>query len=242
MDPSRLQVRICSMNMAGNPAPQRTELVQWLGSCKAVPDIVVVGVQDAMKTGAQRLELELTAVELRLESVGPGKVVYIRLSKKNVSEDIDMQALVKPKHVTPPHDYCDHVSHDNRVVVQVHEEQQKIFTDQVLLVEVVVESVARSGKHRWAGICDHWALVSFASLSDEEISRGNTLQPQPLWAQKGEPKRDGATKMHMPDDSNVLVSWTPVTLPIKSPLTAAVELPQFLRPLLPLEASLVAAE
>ena len=54
MDPSQLHVRICSMNMAHNPAPPESELATWLHSGKhgdVVPDLVVVGVQDAMKTG-----------------------------------------------------------------------------------------------------------------------------------------------------------------------------------------------
>jgi len=61
------------------------------------------------------------------------------------------------------------------------------------------------------GVCDHWALVSFASLSEDDLKQGKILKPQPLWtsAKRGTATRKRGRQMMVPDSSSVSVAWNP---------------------------------
>lgn len=201
------------MNMAGNPAPPQTELIQWLGSDDAVPDIVVVGVQDAIHTGANSIKLKLDQIDLRLENLDPGKEIHVRLSTKKASEDVSLEHMIKPDRDALSQKSTGCVSADHRVVVEINEEVQNLSSDQVLLVEVLVPSAKRSGRHLWTGISDYWGLVSFASLSGRGNEKGKIYRRQPLWA-KRESGHDVASEMHKSDDgSEVLVTWSTISQP-----------------------------
>ena len=98
-EPSQLRVRICSMNMAHQAAPPEAGLKQWLCQSvpdQSVPDIVIVGVQDAINTGASKTEVELATITLTIESMSPGDGIRVRLRTKPASEDETIEELIHP--------------------------------------------------------------------------------------------------------------------------------------------------